>query len=371
MNELKRQLDVKMGDTKGRAQNVMSKIEKNKRTQRPSKKSWMTYFITVAVVGLACFLLFLLYPQNERNQTADDPIIEPPMEEEVSKTLANYFLKSGETMYYAGEGNEYAPFQLTTTWLSENYVQQVIDNGGGITQQIYRITNDEVQLIYNDLIEFEPVAFELDELDTLETIEIMLKTPIKNETEFDQKTMQYPVKVKVPFGTFENAVLVSEKSEMDTINEYYVEQYGLVKREFLTADGYAVTSSLASIGEPPSQGISTSLSEQEQIARYLETGDETYLVGVSPEMILKTYVFTINADGSKSPEVKALAVEEFNITWPYDLAYHQEKFDEMLHNVFASIDNEKGHMHIKGWDIPFITVEFEKINDVWKITKIQ
>ena len=35
MNELKRQLDVKMGDTKGRAQNVMSKIEKNKRTQRP------------------------------------------------------------------------------------------------------------------------------------------------------------------------------------------------------------------------------------------------------------------------------------------------------------------------------------------------
>ena len=371
MNELKRQLNVKMGDTKGRAQNVMSKIEKNKRTQRPSKKSWMPYFITVAVVGLACFLLFLLYPQNDPNQTADDPIIEPPMEEEVSKTLANYFLKSGETMYYAGEGNEYAPFQLTTTWLSENYVQQVIDNGGGITQQIYRITNDEIQLIYNEMIEFEPVSFELDELDTLETIEIMLKTPIKNGTEFDQKTMQYPVKVKVPFGTFENAVLVSEKSEMDTINEYYVEQYGLVKREFLTADGYAVTSSLASIGEPPSEEISTSLDEQEQITRYLETGDETYLVGVSPEMILKTYAFTINPDGSKSPEVKALAAEEFNITWPYDLAYHQEKFDEMLQHVFANIDGGKARMHIKSLDIPFITVEFEKINDVWKITKIQ
>ena len=75
MNELKRQLDLKIGDTKGRAQNVMSKIEKNKRTQRPVKKSWVPYFATVAIVALASFLLFLLYPQNEQNQTADDPII--------------------------------------------------------------------------------------------------------------------------------------------------------------------------------------------------------------------------------------------------------------------------------------------------------
>ena len=59
MNELKRQLDVKMGDTKGHAQNVMSKIEKNKRTQRPAKKSWMPYFTIVAVIALACFLFFL------------------------------------------------------------------------------------------------------------------------------------------------------------------------------------------------------------------------------------------------------------------------------------------------------------------------
>ena len=174
------------------------------------------------------------------------------MEEEVSKTLANFFPKSEETMYYAGEGSEYAPFQLTTTWLSEKYVQQVIDNGGGTTQQIYRITNEEIQLIYNDLIEFEPVSFELDELDTLETLEIILKTPIENGTEFDQKTIQYPVKVKVPFAAFENAVLVSEKFETDTINEYYVEQYGLVRREFITEDGYVITSSLASMGEPPS-----------------------------------------------------------------------------------------------------------------------
>ena len=365
MNEFKRQLDVKMGDTEGRAQNVMSKIEKNKRLRRPSKKPRMPLLATFTVVALACFLLFLLYPQKGPNQTADDPAIE----EEV--LLANYFSKLEETMYFVGEGNEFASYQLTTTWLSENYVQHVIDNGGSIGQQIYRITNNEIQLIYNKPIELEPVSFNLDELDKLKTISIMLKTPFETGDGFERKIMQSPTEVKVPFGTFEDAILVTEQNETGTTKYYYVEQYGLVKSEFITEDGYAITSSLASIGEPPSKDISTSLSEQEQIARYLETWDETYLVGVSPEMILKTYVFKINADGSKSPEVKALAVEEFNITWPYDLAYHQEKFDEMLHNVFANIDGGKARMHIKVWDIPFITVEFEKINDVWKITKIQ
>ena len=364
MNELKRQLDVKMGDTKGRAQNVMSKIEKNKRLQRRPKKSWMPYLATFTVVALACFLLFLLYPQKEPNQTADDRTIE----EEV---LANYFSKSEETMYFVGEGNEFASYQLTTTWLSENYVQHVIDNGGSINQQIYRITNNEIQLIYNKPIELEPVSFNLDELDELKTISIMLKTPFETGDGFDRKIMQSPTEVKVPFGTFEDAILVTEQNETGTTKYYYVEQYGLVKSEFITEDGYAVTSSLASIGEPPSQEISTSFSEKEQITRYLQTGDETYLVGISPEMILKTYVFTINVDGSKSPEVEALAVEEFNITWPYDLAYHQEKFDEMLQHVPASIDGGKARMHIKGWDIPFITVEFENRNDVWKITNIQ
>ena len=31
--------------------------------------------------ALACFLLFLLYPQNEPNETADNPTIESPMKE--------------------------------------------------------------------------------------------------------------------------------------------------------------------------------------------------------------------------------------------------------------------------------------------------
>ena len=46
----------------------------------------------------------------------------------------------------------------------------------------------------------------------------MLKTPIKNGTEFDQKTMQYPVKVKVPFATFRRCG-ISERSKMKRVQE--------------------------------------------------------------------------------------------------------------------------------------------------------
>ena len=119
-------------------------------------------------------------------------------------------------------------------------------------------------------------------------------------------------------------------------------------------------------------GISSSVTdEREQVASYLETGEERYLAGISPEMVLKTYLFTKEPDGSTAPVVNALALEEFAIKWPYDLIYHEQKFEEMLQHVTASIDHNHARMHIKGWDIPFITVEFQKVNDVWKISKIE
>lgn len=122
---------------------------------------------------------------------------------------------------------------------------------------------------------------------------------------------------------------------------------------------------------PIETGTSSITDEREQVEVYLETGDERYLEGVSPETILKTYLFTKERDGSSTPEVKALALEEFVIQWPYELTYHEEKFNEMLEYVPASIDHNYARMHIKGWDIPFITVEFRKVDEVWKISNIE
>ena len=126
-------------------------------------------------------------------------------------------------------------------------------------------------------------------------------------------------------------------------------------------------------GHSPSDPGTTSVitDEGEKVEHYLETGEERYLVGVSPEMILKTYLFTKEPDGSTAPEVNALALEEFAIQWPNDLTYHEQKFEEMLQHVPASIDHNHARMHIKSMDIPFITVEFQKENDVWRISKIE
>ncbi|MGM9948720.1 MAG: hypothetical protein ACI33P_01275 [Lysinibacillus sp.] len=123
---------------------------------------------------------------------------------------------------------------------------------------------------------------------------------------------------------------------------------------------------------PPDTGTSPSITDERgQVASYLETGEEHYLAGVPPEMILKTYLFTKEKDGSMAPEVEALAIQEFDIQWTNDLTYHEQKFEEMLQHVTASIDHNHARMHIKSMDIPFITVEFQKENDVWRISKIE
>ncbi|WP_431026828.1 S26 family signal peptidase [Lysinibacillus sp. LZ02] len=158
-------------------------------------------------------------------------------------------------------------------------------------------------------------------------------------------------------------VKLTEQLEVDTF-DYVIASYDWINAPILMAKEAKEVYKVEHVQR-------SSTDEQEQMASYLETGDEQYLIGVSPEMVLKTYLFTESDDHNTVPTVKALALKEFSIVWPYDLAYHEEKFEEMLSHVPASIYQGTASMHIKGWDIPFVTVEFQKINDVWKISKIE
>ncbi|WP_332650027.1 S26 family signal peptidase [Lysinibacillus sp. 54212] len=145
---------------------------------------------------------------------------------------------------------------------------------------------------------------------------------------------------------------------------YIISSYDWVTTPLVLAEQASALFKIEHIQRP-------STDEREQVANYLESGDEGYLVGVSPEMILKTYLFTLGEDGSRAPEVEVLALSQFEIEWPSDLAYHEEKFDEMLEAVPANVYKDTASMHIKGWDIPFITLEFTRENDVWKISKLE
>ena len=262
MNEIKRQLDQKMGDTKNRANHLIAKINKEKMQSKQNRKSpaAIPYFLTLGSFIVLMALFFLINPFDLfQETTSDDSIEEPTL---VAEDLKSYFRKSGDVAYYVGQGNEFASFKLETTWLDENYVQTVIDNGGGITQEIYRITANEIQLIYEEMIESTPIQFELNELENLPVVSVILQRPLENGKAFDGKTISLHVTVETPIGTFDNAVKVSEQYDGGLNHIYYVPNEGIVKKVYSFNDGGEVISKLSSVVNEGQQTLKSFFRQQ-------------------------------------------------------------------------------------------------------------
>ena len=71
---------------------------------------------------------------------------ETPVEEEENKDIAfdlkKYFKPDKSTATFLGEGNEFATYTEKTTWISDQYVGTIVDNGGVTTMNIYKIGTD-------------------------------------------------------------------------------------------------------------------------------------------------------------------------------------------------------------------------------------
>ena len=265
MNELKRQLNEKMGDTSKRTANIMQKIEAGKKVKRQSKKSKLSGPIYVAIVSFVTVLalFFLIGPwkgDNEQQSNNPSPVVppsvtEPDNTEEVpsqKELLRKYFKKDGDVAYFKGSGNEYASFTETTNWINEDYVQILVDNGGSITQNIYRITDVDIRLVLTRNAEDEIVKPTLAELNSMDTIDILLEAPFSEKNwSFDDRTMFTNVSFKTPYGDF-NTILVESETEEIKISKYYAEGYGLVGEVYTFTDGSKVESYLSSINVEPS-----------------------------------------------------------------------------------------------------------------------
>ena len=265
MNEIKRQLNQKMGDTSDRSASVIQKIEarkKMKRTAKVSKSSGPVY-IAIASFVTVLALFFLLGPwSGDRELNANDPSLTPPTitdpnddpaqeepkELSYKETLRKFFKQDGDIAYFHGSGNEYASFTEHTTWLSDDYVQIITDNGGNKAQSLYRITDTSIELLLSEYAEEGFTKPTLEELDQLYAIEYILQAPFENNKEFDGKTMYTNVKIKTPFGEVNS--IMTEHNE-NPIKLYFAEGLGLVAEIYEMSDGYVIERYITSINEPP------------------------------------------------------------------------------------------------------------------------
>ena len=313
MNELKRQLNEKMGDTSKRTASVIQKIEAGKKVKRQTKKLKLSGPIYVGIVSFVTVLalFFLLGPwDREKEQQANDPSPTPPSITEPDNTeespsqkelLRKYFKKDGDVAYFKGSGNEYATFTETTTWIYDDYVQILVDNGGSITQNIYRITDADIRLVLTRNAEDEVVKPTLDELNNMETIDILLEAPFDHQSYTDPAIFT-DVPFQTPYGNF-NTILVMSEAEGVNISRYYADDYGLVGEVYTFTDGSKVESYLSSINLPPSIDTAQTISVYNESTTLTDEYPiemlpfvDPYLYEVSKDYYTLTYRMLIQTD---------------------------------------------------------------------------
>lgn len=263
MNEMKRQLNKKMGDTNGRAEAVMARVNNKKRQDHSKKRSNVPYYATFVAFIVLVVLFFIMNPLNwaQQNSTStsqtEAPPVTQPDEESGFDELRKIFKNDGDVAYFVGEGNEYATFTEKTSWLNEEFVELVTDNGGAVTRQIYHITDEAIVLVYVDMIDEGYTKITIEKLEQLTPISTLLPWPIVNNATFENFTITNPGKLETPFRTFKSVVQVTSKENGYQTHMYYAAGYGLIGRVFEPieatdeVDAFRVTSLLASVNTPP------------------------------------------------------------------------------------------------------------------------
>lgn len=253
MNEIKKQLMAKIGDTTEKKYNVIKRVNESLdfKPQKGKKFAWSYYVTFASFVGI--FILGLIFLPNLLNDQAAlteedpaivDPVIEPDSTEEDGyyDELKQFFPPNGTVATFTG-GDFYSDgYKVGTNWITDRYVQEKIyanlkDCEACYSETptklyIYRITDEEIEMVY----EGNQTEWTMEELEQLPTLTVKLKAPIEVGTEIEaQKIVSTNAELTTPYGTFSNAIVVEGGVDPSTPEiysiSYYVPNYGLVKHE--------------------------------------------------------------------------------------------------------------------------------------------
>lgn len=178
---------------------------------------------------------------------------EPENKEQTDLPLSDFFLPDGTTASFKGEGNEFAELTLEVHHLDDQHIAIDEDNGGSLVRRVYKIENNRILVISEQIIDYEDPLPSVESLAGLSTQYIYLEKPIRKGHSFAGWTIaDVNSKVKTPFKTFDNAIKLEMIDHGFTNIIYIVPEYGEVLRESIMeqdGDDFVITSSLKSIEE--------------------------------------------------------------------------------------------------------------------------
>ena len=246
MNEIKSQLNAKVGDTSERASRVQQQVNIKKIQQPLVKKGYLGYYATiVAFIGVLVLCINLIPSINDEvgQLTGPEPTetTPPPLEEvdtavekkgEYYGLLKQYFFPDETEAVFLG-GFENGGVKTHTFWLSDYYVQQVVSNDGGTVERVYRLNGNQIELVYQEMIDgSERTQWSIEELNKLPMLEVLLKAPFEIGDEYGNWTViETSGQVTTTYGSMSNVLVVENKTDDVRMRKYFVQGFGEVKWE--------------------------------------------------------------------------------------------------------------------------------------------
>lgn len=172
-----------------------------------------------------------------------------PVPTALPETVEDYFPILENVRYiYAGEGNEYAPYDVYIDYATDTRVQQRTNNGGTVLASVVAVEGGKVTRVFSREESYYRENF-LGKPENMQ--EVLMMEPIEAGTSWmlsDGRTRtitDIAAAVDTPSGTY-TAVAVETGSDGGTTTQYYAKGIGLVKT-VTAGDGYEVSSSLSEI----------------------------------------------------------------------------------------------------------------------------
>ncbi|WP_054693535.1 hypothetical protein [Syntrophomonas palmitatica] len=185
--------------------------------------------------------------KNDQIKTTPKPV----SEKNPAVMPVDYFpLNKGAKWSYQGSGNEFASFTREVLFTKGNFAQVREANGGTTSISVYTFDKSALTRVY-----FQGENYDSQNIlaggFTPNDNTIFLQTPIKvgnswkSDDRNQRKIVSLKAQVSTPAGEFKNCLQVKISGPDYVVYEYYQQDVGLIKREFL-ADQEAVTSALES-----------------------------------------------------------------------------------------------------------------------------
>ncbi|MDM5333574.1 hypothetical protein QUF56_10090 [Ureibacillus composti] len=196
---------------------------------------------------------------DETDHEASEDSTDQSNDESTNNTIdfSSFFKPNQSVAYFLGEGNEFATLNVKTVWLSEKYVAHIEDNGGVTLLRVFRILDDKIEIILEEVIEGTSGEIpypEVSALEDMQAIETYLAGPIEVGTQFGKwKIVKVDETLKTPYKNFEHVFVIEEKGDNFINRKYFVKDYGEIKRESIMQidqeEDYIVTSTLEKISQ--------------------------------------------------------------------------------------------------------------------------